>query len=218
MKKLILLLLHLVFCFTSNAKDSTTYKENILGANFYYNHHNQYFISGFMLDANFEHVFNRYVGLQTSFGFNRAKVNLNNWKEDFINEVFQNKYPNLTASILVNIVGNFYCINTKTNKLKLGFGIEYRNITDVITAGLIDLSPNKQEPSAIFTQSSFEQFNDIGLSANISYQYFFKSGVGINSTFGYNHYFTNMSDKAKNGERVGGSSFLKLGMGIAYKL
>lgn len=218
MKKLILFILPLVFCITSNAKDSTAYKENILGANFYYNNHNQYFTPGFMLDANFEHVFNRWVSLQTSLGFNRAKVNLNNWKEDYINEVFQSKYPNLTASILVNIVGNFYCINTKTNKLKLGLGMEYRNITDVITPGLFDIAPNIQDPSTILTQSRFEQFNDLGISANISYQYFFKKGLGINSTFGYNHYFTNMSDKAKKGERAGGSSFLKLGIGIAYKL
>ena len=89
------------------SKDNT-HKNNSLGVNFYYNNHNQYFTPGFMLDVNYEHVFNRWVGLQTSLGFNRAKVKLNDWKKDVLEQNYGYKYPSLTSSILLNVVGNFY--------------------------------------------------------------------------------------------------------------
>lgn len=44
----------------------------------------------------------------------------------------------LTSGILFNIVGNFYAINNVKHKLKFGFGLEYRNITDAITIGVFN--------------------------------------------------------------------------------
>lgn len=216
MKQIIVPALLISLCFfKGNAKDNT-HKNNYLGTNFYYNNHNQYFTPGFMLDVNYEYVFNRWVGLQTSLGFNRAKTKLNDWKKDVKERNYGYEYPNLTSSILFNLVGNFYCINNVHNKLKLGFGVEYRNITDALTIGAVDLLPEIKDESTLYPNTRFEQFNDLGFSGNISYQYVFDKGIGINSTFGYNYYFTDMSKKAKRGERLGGSSFLKLGIGVFY--
>ena len=107
-------------------------------------------------------------------------------------------------------------INNLHSKLKLGFGIEYRNIADAITNSVVNLLPNQNDESTLYPNTHFEQFNDLGISGNISYQYLFNKGIGINTTFGYNHYFTNLSKKAKRGERLGGSNFLKLGIGVFY--
>lgn len=221
MKKNILFILLISFVSLVFAKDTLLLsKKNVLGTTFYYNNHNQNFTPGFMLDVNYERIFNRWVGLQTSLGFNRAKVNLNDWKKDIINAQkppYQQgvQYPSLTSSILFNVVGNFYAINNTKHRLKFGFGLEYRNITDAITNNIFDPLPQIIDES-LYTGTSFEQFNDLGISGNMSYQYIFKKGIGINTTFGYNHYFTDLSKKAKKGERVGGSSFIKLGVGILY--
>lgn len=219
MKQIIVPALLISLCFfKGNAKDNT-HKNNYLGTNFYYNKHFTNFKHGAMLDVSYERTFNRWVGLQTSLGFNKASMNLNNWKEDFLDNKFS--VPSLTSSILLNLVGNFYCVQTLKHRLKLGFGIEYRNINDVITSGFIDLQPDRRDPIAIITQSWFEKYNDFGISANISYQYIFKKGIGINTAFGYNHYFTELSKNAYDRNtntkyRNGGSNFLKLGIGILY--
>jgi hypothetical protein len=219
MSIIFILVILCIICNVVQAKtDSLHYKRNQLGSTLYYNKHNQYFSNGTMFDVNYEYIFNRWVGIQTSFGFNRANVNLTKWKEDYINSNgFLGEFPSLTSSILFNIIGNFYCINKQKHRLKLGFGLEYRNINDVISNSLLNLDLTLPfNPELIFTQTEFEKFNDLGISGNISYQYIFKKGLGINTTMGYNHYFTNMSQKAKRGERFGGSSFLKIGLGINY--
>jgi hypothetical protein len=216
MKKNILFIFVIVLANIAYGNDTlSSSKKNILGANFYYNNHNQYFKTGVMLDVTYEHVFNRWIGLQTSLGFNRAKVKLNDWKKDVQDQNYDYKYPSLTSGILFNIVGNFYAINNVKHKLKFGFGLEYRNITDAITIGVFDPLPQTNDET-LYPSTSFEQYNDLGISGNMSYQFILKKGIGINTTFGYNHYFTDISKRAKEGDRVGGSSFIKLGIGIIY--
>lgn len=178
------------------------------------------------MDAGYGYVFNRWVGIGASLGMNRAQVNLNDWKKDFLNNAPNGRgfdYPGLSSSILVNITGNFYCIQSEHHHLRLGLGIEYRNISDIVTPALLQLNnQNPYDPNSIVTQSRFENFNDLGLSGNLNYTYFFRKGLGINAVAGYNHYFTDLSKRAYNREtneryRWGGSSFLKVGAGIVYK-
>ncbi|MCB9034905.1 MAG: hypothetical protein H6553_13795 [Chitinophagales bacterium] len=231
MKYKYLVIIILIFnCVQVSAKNDSIsiIKRHNIGGNMYYNKHNQYFTNGFMFDVNYEYVFNRWIGLQTSLGFNRAKRNLNDWKENYLDGIngsisFDKKVPSLTSSILLNIKGNFYCINNTKSKLKLGLAIEYRNITDVITSGIVDLQPNgSSAPELIITQTFFEQYNDLGISSNICYTYILKNNIGLNFSFGYNHYFTDLSKRAYDREknekyRTGGSSFLKAGIGISYQ-
>ncbi|MCO5230755.1 MAG: hypothetical protein M9958_06330 [Chitinophagales bacterium] len=203
---------------------SAVEKPHFVNGNIYYNLHNQYYSKGIMMDASYGYIFNRWVGIGASIGMNRAQVNLNNWRKDWLNYPISGRgfdFPSMTSSILVNVMGNFYCIQNDHHHLKLGLGIEYRNVSDIITIGLVQpLGVN--DPASVYTNSRFENFNDLGLSGNLSYTYFFKNGLGINTVAGYHHYFSDLSKRAYNRAtneslRWGGGGFLKFGVGIVYQ-
>ncbi|HMU99246.1 MAG TPA: hypothetical protein PLC61_06535 [Chitinophagales bacterium] len=218
------IIIYLIILFLNNnisiAQDSNQYKYNNLGTNFYYNTDNNYFFfkPGFILDVYYERVLNRWFGLQTSFGYNRAKTKLNDWKYRFFTEGIAD-YPSLSSSILLSMSGNFYCLHKINHKIKIGLGIEYRNITDVITTGAVYLYPDSIQNNyqKLYPITSFEQYNDLGFSGNLNYQYKFKKGIGISSTFGFNYYFLNTSKQARTHNRISDSQLLlKFGIGAFY--
>ncbi|HMU99227.1 MAG: hypothetical protein K1X26_10075 [Chitinophagales bacterium] len=50
---------------------------------------------------------------------------------------------------------------------------------------MVDLLIELKDESTLYPNTRFEQFNDLGFTGNISYQYVFDKGIGINPTFGY---------------------------------